>query len=36
MAIMPRSFLPVDLPAIAKRADAPMGVAFEAWPPVFE
>ena len=33
---MPRSFLPVALPAMANFADAPIGVAFDCWPPVFE
>ena len=32
----PRSFLAVPLPAAANLATAPRGVAFEAWPPVFE
>ena len=34
--MLPRSFLPVSLPPAAKRATAPMGVALEHWPPVFE
>ncbi len=36
MAIMARSFLGMALPAAANLATAPMGVAFEAWPPVLE
>jgi hypothetical protein len=36
IAIMPRSFLPVSFPATANFADAPSGVAFDAWPPVLE
>ena len=28
--------MPTALPAAANLADAPSGVAFEAWPPVFE
>ena len=35
-ATAPRSFLARDLPAAANLATAPRGVAFDAWPPVFE
>jgi hypothetical protein len=34
IAIMPRSFLPIDLPAAANFATAPRWVDFEACPPV--
>jgi hypothetical protein len=36
MAIIARSLRGVVFPAAANFADAPSGVAFEAWPPVFE
>ena len=36
MAIMPRSFLRVLRPSVANFATAARGVAFDAWPPVFE
>jgi hypothetical protein len=36
MAMRARSFLARLLPAEANLATAPMGVAFEDWPPVFE
>jgi hypothetical protein len=36
MAIMPRSFFGVALPAMANLAAAASGVAFDCWPPVFE
>ena len=36
MAMSPRSFLPVGLPPLAKRATAPRWVDLEAWPPVLE
>jgi hypothetical protein len=36
VAIKPRSFLPVGFPLAANLATAALGVAFEAWPPVFE
>jgi hypothetical protein len=35
-AIIPRSFLPVALPPAANFATAPIGVAFDDCPPVFE
>ena len=35
-AIIPRSFFRVRLPPAANFATAARGVAFDAWPPVFE
>jgi len=36
MAIMAMSFFGVRLPPAANFATAPIGVAFDIWPPVFE
>jgi hypothetical protein len=35
-ASKPRSFFPTVFPDAANFAEAPSGVAFELWPPVFE
>jgi hypothetical protein len=36
IAVIPKSFFALVFPPVANFATAPSGVAFDAWPPVFE